>query len=300
MNKLIITASPTDNVIYTPPEFPAVPRTAEEIATVSKQVRDAGASVVHLHGPWKMPHGATAASIEGDDGGWGNMTRLVRAQARDIIVQYGVAGAPIEQRKLQMEGPAEERPDMVSVGLGCHDYQFGDREVHMSHARSEYVRYAELCVATAVRPEFELFHLGNLWNFHYVIEHARVQPERPYWFSLFLGVRGGSWSPPTTEELNHRLSYLPEGCNWQVVPRTGVKGDVTIETHRQLLAYALLRGGHVRVGIEDNPYLREGVKADSSAQLVEQVVDLARSLGREVATPDEARTIIGLSPLPPV
>lgn len=292
MEKLIITVCSTDGTLNTQETYPAIPSTLQEIAQTTIDAYNAGASIAHLHGPWVAPHGGH--SLIPDSDAWGRMARLVREGAPDMIIQFGIAGAPLDQRIPQLQAEGLEHPDMMSVCLTCHDYNFGGREIYITHTRDELAEYCRVCADNNVKPEFEIFHVGGYWNLKFLIENADVPPAKPYWLTQFIGSTGGVWTPPTIEELDHRLRYLPEDSLWTIVPRADIKGDMTNEQYLALVTQAIALGGHVRIGVEDNPWFLPGVKAESNAQLVERVVRIAEALGRQVASPDEARQIIGL------
>jgi 3-keto-5-aminohexanoate cleavage enzyme len=110
---------------------------------------------------------------------------------------------------------------------------------------------------------------------------------KPVWITFFLGWKGDCWTPPTLKAMHYVHDHLPEGF----IYNTSV---VDPAEHWRVLAMAILLGGHVRVGMEDNPFLSRGQYATSNGQLVEKIVRIAREVGREVATPDEARRIIGI------
>ena len=106
--------------------------------------------------------------------------------------------------------------------------------------------------------------------------------------TLFIGWPGGTWTPPTERALQFFVDNLPPDCIWNV-------SVMNPEKQWPILALAVALGGHVRVGYEDNPYIAPGEFAKNNAVLVERMVGIARGLGREVATPDEARKILGLA-----
>jgi 3-keto-5-aminohexanoate cleavage enzyme len=110
----------------------------------------------------------------------------------------------------------------------------------------------------------------------------------PVWVTFFLGWKGGSWTPPTVKAMLFMHDHKPAHFN----ANTSVMDP---ENHWQVLTTAILLGGHVRVGMEDNPFLRPGEYARSNAELVEKIVRISRELGREIASPAEARRITGLS-----
>lgn len=101
-----------------------------------------------------------------------------------------------------------------------------------------------------------------------------------------MGWPGGAWTPPTPDSLLYLTSHLPTRANWNV--------SVMDPAQWQLLAMAIGMGGHVRVGWEDNPYLPDGTPAKTNAELVDVVVRMAEAMGRKVASPDEARRIVGI------
>ncbi|HEY2796156.1 MAG TPA: 3-keto-5-aminohexanoate cleavage protein, partial [Micromonosporaceae bacterium] len=283
--------SPTDGFSYSSVEYPIFPNTLEEIAKASAESYQAGASVAHLHGPWSYPQGGSP-TIEVEQ--WREMGRLVRQSAPGMIVQFGVAGGPLEQRRQLMTSPGDAHPDMMSVCLTEHDYNFNGKEMYIMHTRPELIDYARLCTEANVKPEFEVFHIGAYYNLLYTLEHGDVLPPAPHWLTMFIGSTGGVWTPGTPDEIEYRIRHLPPNCIWQVCPRGGMKGTMTVKEYDALIIEALLRGGHVRIGPEDNPFIRDGEKARSTAELVDKVVKMVEMVGRTVATPAEAREIIGL------
>jgi len=146
--------------------------------------------------------------------------------------------------------------------------------------------YCEQANRHGVKVEVEAFHTGAFWNLRYVRERGLL-PD-PAWTTLFLGWPGGTWTPPTPQGLIFMVENLPENCIWNV-------SVMDPPTQWKILTQAITMGGHVRVGWEDNPYLPNGELATSNAQLVETIVKIARELGREIATPEEARRIMGIA-----
>lgn len=291
-DKLIITVSSTDGFTYTSEDFPAIPSTLAGIAQATKEAYDAGASVAHLHGPWSVPVQGGRPTLDVD--AWREMARLVREVCPDMIVQFGVAGGPLEERVQLLESRGVEHPDMMSVCLTEHDYNFGGKEMYIMHTRPELMDYCKVCAANSVKPEFEVFHIGAFYNLQFILEHGEVPPPAPHWLTFFIGSTGGVWTPPTLDELDYRLRHIPDDCLWQVCARGGLKGTMSNRQYLDLTIAGMLRGGHVRVGVEDNPHYDDTRKAVSSAELVERVVDIAKAIGRDVATPSEAREILGL------
>lgn len=268
----------------TEPALPAVPTTWEALIDSAVEAREAGASIVHFHGPH-------------DDQGriipeaWGKLADDIRRRC-DVLIDFGQAGAPLEQRKPLLTLQSG-RPDFLAVSLTNHDYRRFNKErgafdVYYQHPRAELEEYARCLRDTGVRPGWELWHVGGLWNFKYLEEKGLV--DRPYWFNLFFGTGGGTWSPPTIAEINHRIDHLPDGAPYLIAPL----GDAGPMGQTRMLTLAVIRGGHVRLGTQDIPYYDDGVPANSNAELVARMARIARELGRGIATPDDARRILGV------
>jgi 3-keto-5-aminohexanoate cleavage enzyme len=113
---------------------------------------------------------------------------------------------------------------------------------------------------------------------------------KPYWLELLFGTPGGTWAPPTMEEINLRINSLPADSVYSVTAR-GTAGPMG---QTRMLTFVIIKGGHVCLGTQDISYYADGVPAQSNAQLVERMVRIATDLGLEIATPDDARRILGL------
>jgi 3-keto-5-aminohexanoate cleavage enzyme len=257
---LIITATP--NICWLQPEIP-YPETAEAMAEEARRCEEAGAAILHMHA---------------DD--WPAMVRAVRGRT-SLIVQCGMSSrTPLERKAV-----FDERADMISIITSHHDEAFAGLDVHVLHPREELLEYARLQEESGVRLEYEIWHTGSIWNLEWLIERAALKP--PYFTSLFFGWPGGAWSPPTVEEYEYRRRQLPPGS----------VATVSIMDPRQIdvVTAAIRQGDHVRVGTEDHPFGRDGERAETH-QLVAEAADLARELGRPLATPDEARRMTGVRP----
>jgi 3-keto-5-aminohexanoate cleavage enzyme len=259
MDPLIITTTP--NICWLVPEVP-YPRTAEEIITEAELCERAGASILHTHA----------------EGQWAEVIRGARRRT-SLIVQCGMSSLPIPAR---ME-VWTEHAEMVSMIVSHHDEAFAGLDVHVLHPREELEEYMQLCNQYGVKPELEIWHGGSIWNMRYLINKGLLPA--PYFTTLFFGWPGGSWSPPTLEEYLYRRRLLP--------PRSVINVSIMGAEQKTILAAAILQGDHVRVGTEDYPYLTNG-KVAAAHELVAEVADLAQRLGRTIATPAEARRIIGL------
>jgi 3-keto-5-aminohexanoate cleavage enzyme len=137
-----------------------------------------------------------------------------------------------------------------------------------------------------VKPELETYHSGGPWVMHDLIRQGLL--EKPYWIQTVMGYQTSSH--PTVEHVVALLRDFPDDALWLC---SG------IGPHQlPMTTLAILLGGHVRVGLEDNVYYRRGELAKSNAQLVERTVRLCHELNREVATPAEARRMLGISETP--
>ena len=289
MDKVVITVTVDSSASY--PGFAAMPRIDDVPAVAAEYVRaiDAGASLVHHHGVHYLeetmqPDGRRLSRT--DYAGWGDLTRRIRAE-RDAIVQFGIASARIEEKIALFD----HKPEMMSYAFNAHDEFFQPdpsipaNEQYGIHTRPELEEFCAAAQAHGVKPEVEAFYTGAFFNLEYI--RAKGLLDDPVWATLLIGWKGGAWTPPTPESLIYLVHHLPERVNWNVS---------VMDTRRQwgLLALALTMGGHVRVGWEDNPYLPDGSPSRTNAELVDTIVQIARLMGREPATPDEARAIIGL------
>jgi 3-keto-5-aminohexanoate cleavage enzyme len=256
---LVITATP--NICWLEPEVP-YPNTLPDVVAEAIRCREAGASIIHIHA----------------EGRWSETIAGLRAET-DLIVQCGMSSLPIPDR---ME-VFEHRADMISIILSHHDEAFTGLDVHVLHPREELVEYADLSRRFGTKLELETWHTGSIWNLRWLIEHGHLEP--PYFTSLFFGWPGGSWSPATVDEYLCRIRHLPDRC----VSTVSVMGPEQLT----LLLSAIMHGDHVRVGTEDRPYNADGELAQTH-ELVAEAAALARACGREVATPGQAREIVGL------
>jgi 3-keto-5-aminohexanoate cleavage enzyme len=259
MQPLIIIATP--NVCWLKPEV-KYPRTPQAIAEEAALCQQNGATILHTHA----------------EGKWRETIAAVRARC-NIIAQCGMSSLPISDRM----DVFTEHADMLSIILNHHDEAFTGADFNILHPKEELVEYATLCKKYSVIPEWEVWHAGSVWNLNYLIKKKLLKP--PYVTTLFFGWPGGTWSPPTVEEYLYRRRLMPEGC----VCNVSIMG----EGQRDILAGAIIHGDHVRVGTEDLPTDHRG-KLVPTHELVRETAEMARALGRPLATVKQARKMIGL------
>ena len=270
MAKLIITAAIT-GAETSKKMNPALPCSPEEQALAAYECWQAGASVVHLH--VRDEKESPSQSLELFD----KVSRLIRERC-DLILQYstgGAVGTPVSERA----APLSLKPEMASLNVGS--INFGD-EV-FENLPKDVEALAKIMRQHRIKPEIEVYDLGMLEYGVSLVTSGVI--DAPAHFQFVLGTKHGLSGDPAN--LFHMKSKLPAGCTFAVA---GVG-----RAQLQLAPVAIVSGGHVRVGFEDNLYYSKGVLARSNAQLVGRVVDLAKILQREVASPAEARGILQLT-----
>ena len=273
MEKLIITAA----VVGSRPTKamnPAVPYKPAEIAQEAVDCWRVGAAVAHIH--VRHPEsGAPSMDIE--------LFREVVARVRDdcdILINLTTSGLDLcgEDVIEQRLAPVTLAPDLCSFDIGSVNF----RERVFVNPPEWGVQAAERMRAAGVKPEIEVFDVGHIAQARALIEEGLI--EQPAYFQLCMGVGWGIEA--TSENLYFMHSKLPDGAVWSVL---GVG-----RAQQVMITQAMETGGHVRVGFEDNLYLEKGVLATSNAQFVERAVRLSGEVGREVASPAEARRILSL------
>ncbi len=270
MDKLIITAAMIGAEV-TREHNPNLPVTPGEIAEAAYDCFKAGASIVHLH--VREDDGTPTQSGER----FSETIELIKDKC-DIIIQVSTGGAVgmTAEERLQ---PVYLKPEMATLSTGS--VNFGD-DVFLNPPQY-LVQFAAVMKANGVKPEIEVFDVGMIDNARRLVEIGLL--EEPLHYDFVMGVPGGI--PGTMKNLLHLAESIPAGSTWTVA------GMGRFEL--PLGTAAIIMGGHVRVGFEDNIYYGKGVLAESNAQLVERIVRVAEIHGRPVATPDEARKILRLT-----
>lgn len=269
MERLVITCA-LNGAEVTRDQVPHLPVTPAQLAADALRVRQAGAAMVHVHG--RMADGAPTQS----KAVYAAIIQAIR-QETDVIVQVSTGGAVgmTAEERLQ---PVELVPEMASLTAGTVNFGLG-----VFWNSPELIEaFAQRMMALGVVPEIECFDLGHIDNALTLVKRGILR--LPLHFDFVMGVPGGI--APTARNLLHMAESIPAGCTWSVA---GIG-----RAQLPLATMAILLGGHVRVGLEDNIYYSKGVLATNEA-LVARIVRLATELGRPVATPDEARQILRLS-----
>lgn len=271
-NKVILTIAPTGNV-PTRALTPYVPVTPEEIAADAYACWQEGAAVVHIH--TRDAAGKPTSDIEVNRAVF---TALDQYSDCNIIRQVSTGGRA-GNNYVERGQMISLSPDMSSLATGSSNFpakcNFNDPET-VSYLAGEMRKYN-------VKPEIEVFDTAMLWNAVRLLEKGEITGKLH--FNLVLGVVGSQ--PASIDSLMYCYKNLPKECTWGV--------SAIGKNHVQLSTVAMSLGGHVRVGIEDNIYYSKGVLATNVA-LVKRMKNIALAMGKEIATPDEAREILGLLP----
>lgn len=271
MSKLIITVALTGAEV-TREQQKNLPITPEEISEAALEAYEAGASIVHVHA--RQADGSPTQ----DKGIYGEIQALVASKC-PVIFQPSTGGATWHTAEERLQ-PVELNPEMATLSTGTCNF---GRDI-FSNPQDFYEQAARMMLERGVKPEFEVFEVGMIQNALRLVKEGLVQP--PLHFNFVLGVPGAL--PGSVRNLSFLVDSIPPEATWTV------SGIGRHETPLALAALAM--GGHVRVGFEDNVYLHRGELATSNAQLVARIVRIATEMGRQVASPDEARQILGLAP----
>lgn len=269
MDPLIITVAAVGAEL-TREQQPGLPVTPEEVARDAEECASAGASIYHLH--VRDDSGAPTMDVE--------RFRAVSAAIKertDLIVQFTSGGAASDPEESRI-APLELRPEMATLTTGT--VNFGD-EIFVN-PRPLVERFYLQMRKLGVLPEFEIFEPGMIANALAV--HERHGDDHHLHFDFVLGVPGAM--PAWPDSLTFLAGHLPAGATWSA---TGIG-----KSHLPIAKETIAMGGHVRTGFEDVRYMGAGELAASNAQLIERVAQMAAASGRPVASPEEARRVLGL------
>lgn len=269
-NKLIITCAIT-GAETTKEMQPALPVSPEEIAQGAFEAYEAGASVLHLH--VRKEDGTPTQDVEIFKKAIG----LIRAKC-DIVIECTTGGAAwmTPEERLQ---PVTLNPEMAS--LDCGTVNFGDE--YIVNTLPIMRQFAREMKDRGVRPTLECFDLGHVYASHILIKEGLL--EEPYHYGLVLNVPGAAKYEPDVMEFLVRK--LPKGAHFTAF---GIGGKANVDSIYATIAL----GGNIRVGFEDNIYYSKGRLAKSNAELVERAARIAKDCGRELARPDDVRTMLKL------
>lgn len=284
-DKVIITAAITGGV-HGKESNPAIPVTPEEQAQDALDCYNAGATVLHLH-------------VRGDDGMntpdlnvynkavilIGDKCPMIRQIGNGIGARldenWNIIHPTLDQRLNLLNGVPQA--EMHTINGGTFEFRTPHGGITFHNPIAFNKEYLSKCKEKGIGVEIEIYDLSHIANVLELVDQAVIEP--PLHFSIVLGIMGGA--PATPDNLVHMVAQLPEGSTWQVV--------TVGKYHLGSTVMAMVMGGNVRTGLEDTIYYEKGMLASSNAQLVERMVRLAKEMGREPATIDEAKTMMGLS-----
>ncbi|MEW6111029.1 MAG: 3-keto-5-aminohexanoate cleavage protein [Thermodesulfobacteriota bacterium] len=282
MKKLVLTVAQTGG-LHGKALNPALPEQPDEIAQSAYDCYNAGASVCHIH--VRDKEGGTTGDMEI----YSDVLRKIKAKC-PIITQVGngIGGiirpsGMIEAATLEERMPLtalEPKPDMLTINMGT--FEFGHVAV-FDNPMNWNANFVRRCNERNIPIECECYDMSHIFN---TLELVRLGVlKEPVHFSLVLGVKGGM--PFTPKLLSTMVDCIPEGSSWQVI---------TLSKHQlPATVMAMCQGANIRTGLEDNIYYSKGELAKSNAQLVERMVRIAREIGREIATVDEAKEMLGIT-----
>lgn len=271
MEKLIITAAICGAEV-TKEHNPAVPYTVEEIGREAELAYKAGASIIHLH--VREDDGTPTQSKDRFEA----CINEIKRRCPDVIIQPSTGGAVGMSNEERLQ-PTELKPEMAT--LDCGTCNFGGDDIFVN-TENTIKEFGTKMIELGIKPEVEVFDKG-------MIDMAlRLQKKgfikAPMHFNFVMGVNGGISATP--RDLVFMAGSIPAESTFTV---SGIGRN-----QFPMATMAIIMGGHVRVGFEDNVNIEKGVPAKSNAELVERVVRIAKELGREIATPQETREILGL------
>jgi 3-keto-5-aminohexanoate cleavage enzyme len=282
MQKLIITAAITGGEGVSKEITPYVPCTIDEIIEETVKCRRAGAAIVHLHA--KDPETGRPASDPNTI--FREYIRGIReSEASDIIINITTGGGRADPTKVDeiMKERIGFGEEMCSLNMGSLNFWAEPMlDLVFENPLPRIQRWATFMLEKGVKPELEIYDTGMINTALMLAERGVLKKPLHFQF-VMVGTTGMS---PSLQALLYCLQCIPSDSTWSVCALG--RHEIPIAT------MAMLLGGHVRVGMEDNIYLEKGILAKSNAELVSKVVRLAKELGISVATPDEAREILNI------
>lgn len=275
-----------------------LPETAEEQADQAYEAYKAGATMIHIHARDPQAYYTSSGKSEV----YYNVNKKIRERCPDVIINNttgGSAGMTLEERMKCLDA----RPEVASLNMGPEMYRFRikERKAPIQHPRPEFFEeglihasfkqledFNRTMKERGVKPELEFYNGSNFYAMQNLIDKGLVVP--PYLCQFVMGSQSALF--PTPENLLRMVDELPGNCIWEAI------GTGPFQLPMNVMGIIL--GGHVRVGMEDNVYLSRGKLLTSNREAVERIVRVCHDLNREVATPAQAREMMGLSATPSV
>ena len=303
MDKLIITAALTGNITL-PTQTPHLPLTPQQIIDDAVRAAEAGAASVHIHG--RDPNTARPTT---EPAVYREIATGIKARSNVIVCVTTGGTADMTPAQRAQVVPAL-KPELATFNTGSINFSIhpiadrykddefkfpwekefasGTRDFIFRNTFGDIEKLCQIMEENNTKPEFEVYDVGHLYNLSFLIRRKIVKT--PVWLQFVTGILGGIGS--ALEDIMYLRQTADrligaENYKWSVIG-AGYPAEFNVGT------LSIMMGGHARVGMEDNIFIAKGVLAKSNAELVEKIVRIARELGREIATPDEARAILGL------
>ncbi len=300
MSKIIISCAITGS-IHVPSQSPYLPVTAAQIAASAIGAAQAGAAILHLHA--RHPDTGRPSA---DPEHWAGFLPAIKA-GTDAVVNMTTGGSAVMTLDQRLAAPKANAPEMCSLNMGSmnfalypmidristfkHDWEKpflenSDDVVFKNTPRDIAHVLAEMGQARGARFEFECYDISHLTMLKHFVDRGLI--EGPLFLQFVFGVLGGMPAEPEILTLLKRTADRMFGDGYQFSVLAAGRAQIPMAT------MAAAMGGHVRVGLEDNLYISKGVLAKSNAEQVDLIGEIVTRLGRTIATPDEARAMLGL------
>ncbi|MCL4488685.1 MAG: 3-keto-5-aminohexanoate cleavage protein [Chloroflexi bacterium] len=305
MEKLILTTALT-GAITVPTQTPHLKYSIAGIAEDAIACARAGSTSVHIHA--REPENGRPSS---DPELVREIVTRIKAGCNAIICITTGGGMGMSPQE-RLRGAASCRPELATFNLGSMNFSMhpvarrykpgewkfewepgyveGTKDFIFRNTFGDMEVFAKTMEENHVKPEFEAYDVGHLYNLKFLEKAGLVKP--PYWIQFVLGVLGGLGANPEDLILMKQTADRllgPDNYRWSVI-------GVGYPNEFNMTAMGIMMGGHVRVGLEDNIYVQRG-KLAANVDLVEKAKRIAAEFEREIATPSEARQILGLKGL---
>ncbi len=300
MSKIILSCAITGS-IHTPSMSQHLPITGADIATSAIGAAEAGAAILHLHA--RDPANGRPSS---DPAHWAGFLPAI-AKGCDGVVNMTTGGSAVMSLDQRLAAPLRFQPEMCSLNMGTMNFALYPMAARIKEWKYDWERpflensddlvfkntprdiahvLTEMGSKRGARFEFECYDISHLTMLRHFVDRGLVQA--PIFIQFVFGVLGGMAADPDTLVLLKRTADRLFGDSYQFSVLAAGRMQIPMAT------ISAAMGGHVRVGLEDNLYLAKGVLAKTNAEQVDQIRGIVEALGREIATPDQARAMLGL------
>ena len=300
MSKIIISCAITGS-IHVPSQSPYLPITPDQIVRSAVQAAEAGAAILHLHARDPM-NGRPSA----DPAHWSAFLPQIKSRT-DAILNMTTGGSATMTLDQRLAAPCANAPEMCSLNMGSMNFALYPMLARIKAFQNDWERpflensddvvfkntprdiahiLSEMGSQRGARFEFECYDLSHLTMLKHFTDRGLIAA--PLFIQFVFGVLGGMPAEPEILTFLKRTADRMFGDTYQFSTLAAGRAQIPMATMSAAM------GGHVRVGLEDNLYIGKGQLAESNAQQVTLIRDIVERLGREVATPDEARALLNL------